>query len=556
MDPETTSQSTPRPPTPSLPERLTLSSLPNEILDRIFSLLPIPSARTCRLLSHRFHPSATRASFPLLVLSPLLSDADHLQTLANNPNIAPTLKSLIYITDTLAQPRWGHTEFGSQMIEENLAETHPEEYTWHNTDHPRNWLPHYLHHPDGAGRIDILSPEWYQFRYRPLISHHRRSAEQRSQDAQRYEQILIDQAKFLAYDHTPNRDYDGIIMCLEQFPALENLTIAACRELSLAAPLNSVPLHSDRNPFRYAPWRTAFPSISTPETEERVLASLVKYLEISTVLGRSRLKTLRLKNLSWGLLDNPGIFFSPIITQTLANLTTLEIQIRHGNPIHVAASECIPPMTQEKLSRIMASGRVREFLKSLRNLRHLTFERDRVWYKNDEMLPQGEFWRWSLHDIIDTEHQWPHLQSLSLSYFNDCERQDIERIMDNHSDTLWKVSLGCADFKTTSWINLVDYFYQENQRRIAGHEEKPLYHLELWGVLKGEREEDISGKANAPDLTGEGEHWELWRGETHSWELARYVYGISFQVSRYAYDHKPLYARILADQREQGIGGL
>lgn len=239
------------------------------------------------------------------------------------------------------------------------------------------------------------------------------------------------------------------------------------------------------------------------------------------------------------------------------NLTTLEIQIRHGNPVHVAASECIPPMSQERLTHIMASGRVREFLKSLRNLRHLTFERDRAWYHNDEMLPPGEMYRWSLGDIIDPEHQWPHLQSLSLSHFNDCEKQDIERIMDNHSDTLWKVSLGCADLKTTSWVNIVDYFYQANQKRITGGEEgKPLYHLELWGVLRGEREKDITGQADAPDLTGEEEYWAFWRGETHSWELAKYVYGTAFQVSLYAHEHKALYARVLVDEREQGIGGV
>ncbi|KAK1775485.1 hypothetical protein QBC45DRAFT_383286 [Copromyces sp. CBS 386.78] len=533
---------------------LDLSSLPNEILDRIFSLLPVPTARLCRLISHRFLPSATRASFPVLAVSPLLSDAEHVQTLAKSPDIAPCVKSLYYVTDTLAEPRWRRAESSPTLIED-IA---PEEYTWNATDHPRNWLPHYVNHPEGSGRIDLLSPEWYQCRYRPLISHYRRSAEQIALDRERYEEILLDQAKFLAVDHTPERDHDAIVMCLEKFPALENITLAACRELSLAAPLNSVALHSDRNPFRYAPWRTAFPSISTPETEERVLRSLVAYLENQSVQGRSFLKTLRIKNLSWCVLDKPGLFFSPIIGPALGNLTTLEIQIRHGNPIHVAASDCIPPMSQTRLSYVMSSGCVREFLKSLTNLRHLTFERDRVWYHDDEVFPAGHWYRWSLGDIIDPDFQWPHLQSLSLSHFDNCEREDIERIMENHADTLWKVSLGDATLRTTSWVNVVDYFYQENQKRIAGYDDKPLYHLELWGCLRGTREKDITGNQNpdATDHTGERERWSFWRGETHGWELARYVYGIASQVSDYAQEHKALYARVLAGQREEGLGGL
>lgn len=112
-------------------------------------------------------------------------------------------------------------------------------------------------------------------------------------------------------------------MCLEKFSALENITLAACRELSLAAPLNSVPLHSDRIPFRYAPWQTAFPNISTPETEERVMRSLVAYLEDQSVQGRSFLKTLQIKNLSRCVLDAPGLFSTSIVGPALANLTTL-----------------------------------------------------------------------------------------------------------------------------------------------------------------------------------------------------------------------------------------
>ncbi|KAJ4413418.1 hypothetical protein N0V85_003576, partial [Neurospora sp. IMI 360204] len=435
-------------------------------------------------------------------------DAEHLQQLANSPDIAPCLRSIYYVTDTLAEPRWRRLESCPDLNEER----DPEEFTWNTTDHPRNWLPHYVNHPEGSGRIDLHSPEWYRYRYPPLISHHRRSAEQIALDRERYEEILLDQAKFLAVDHSPNRDYDGIVMCLEQFPALESITLAACRELSLAAPLNSVALHNDRNPFRYAPWRTAFPSISTPETEERVLRSLVWYLEMQSVMGKAaRLKTLRIKNLSWCVLDDDpqGLFFTPTVEDALANLTTLEIQIRHGNPIHVAASECIPPMSQPRLSDIMSSGRVRSFLKSLTNLRHLTFERDRVWYRDDEMIPDDCWLKWSLGDVIDPEFRWPHLQSLSLSHFLDCEREDIERIMDNHADTLWKVSLGDGKLRTTSWVNLVDYFYQENQRRIiAGYDDdKPLYHLELWGVLHGTREKSITGnqRPDAPDHTGEAE---------------------------------------------------
>ncbi|EGO56206.1 hypothetical protein NEUTE1DRAFT_45543 [Neurospora tetrasperma FGSC 2508] len=538
-------------------DRLSLASLPNEILDHIFSLLPVPTARLCRLLSHRFLPSSTRASFPVLVVSPLLSDAHHLQLLANSPAISPCLRSIYYITDTLASPRWRRLE-SSSTLDEEIA---PEDFTWSPTDHPRNWLPHYVHHPQGSGRIDLLSAEWYQHRYRPLISHHRRSADQIALDRQRYEDLLLDQAQFLAEDHSPNRDYDGIVMCWEQFPALEHITIEACRELSLAAPLNSVALHSDRNPFRYAPWRTAFPSISTPETEERVLRSLVRYLEIQSVVGKGkaqRLKTLRIKNLSWCVLDDPGIFFSPIVEGALANLTTLEIQIRHGNPIHMAAKECIPPMSQARLSHVMSSGNVRAFLKSLTNLRHLTFERDRIWYREEHMIPEGDGYRWSLGDIIDPESRWPHLQSLSLSHFNDCEREDIEQIMDNHADTLWKVSLGDANLRTTLWVNLVDYFYQENQRRIAGYDGKPLYHLELWGCLRGTREKDITGQQQpgTPDHTGEREKWAFWRGDPHSWELARYVYGIEFQESKFAWEHRALYARIIVGEREEGLGGL
>lgn len=274
----------------------------------------------------------------------------------------------------------------------------------------------------------------------------------------------------------------------------------------------------------------------------------------------ARLKTLRIKNLSWCVLDDDpaGLFFTPTVEDALANLTTLEIQIRHGNPIHVAASECIPPKSQRRLSDIMSSGRVRSFLKSLTNLRHLTFERDRVWYRDDEMIPDDGWYKWSLGDIIDPEFRWPHLQSLSLSHFHDCEREDVERIMDNHADTLWKVSLGDANLRTTSWVNLVDYFYQENQKRIAGYSDKPLYHLELWGCLRGTREKSITGnqRPDAPDHTGEGERWVFWRGETHSWELARYVYGIAFQVSNYAREHRALYARILVGEREEGLGGL
>ncbi|KAL0471109.1 hypothetical protein QR685DRAFT_442526 [Neurospora intermedia] len=498
-------------------DRLSLASLPNEILDHIFSLLP----------------------------------------LANSSAIAPCLRSIYYITDTLATPRWRRLDSSPTLDKEEIA---PEDFTWSSTDHPRNWLPHYVHHPQGSGRIDHLSAEWYQYRHRPLISHHRRSADQIALDRQRYEDLLLDQAQFLAVDHSPNRDYDGIVMCWEQFPALEHITIAACRELSLAAPLNSVALHSDRNPFRYAPWRTAFPSISTPETEEWVLRSLVRYLEIQSVVKKvARLKTLRIKNLSWCVLDDPGLFFSPTVEKALANLTTLEIQIRHGNPIYVAAKECIPPMSQTRLSNVMSLGNVRAFLKSLTNLRHLTFERDRIWYREEHMIPEGDEYRWSLGDIIDPESRWPHMQSLSLSHFNNCEREDLERIMDNHADTLWKVSLGDADLRTTSWVNLVDYFYQENQRRIAGCDGKPLYHLELWGCLRGTREKDITGQQQlgTPDHTGEGEEWFFfWRGEPHSWELARYVYGIAFQESTLAREHRELYARIIVGEREEGLGGL
>ncbi|CCC05822.1 hypothetical protein SMACR_00038 [Sordaria macrospora] len=495
-------------------QRLDLSDLPNEILDQIFSLLPVPDA----------------------------------------PDIAPTVKSLNYVTDTLAEPQWRRAESSPPLIEE-IA---PEEYTWNATDHPRNWLPHYVSHPEGSGRINLLSPEWYQYRYRPLISYHRRSTKQIALDRERYEEILLDQAEFLAVDDTPKRDHEGIVMCLEKFSALENITLAACREMSLAAPLNSVPLHSDRIPFRYAPWQTAFPNISTPETEERVMRSLVGYLEDQSVQGRSFLKTLQIKNLSWCVLDAPGLFSTSIVGPALANLTTLEIQIRHGNPIHVAANECIPPMSQARLSHVMSSGRVREFLKALPNLRHLTFERDRVWYRDEQTFPEGHWYRWSLGDIIDPEFQWPYLQSLSLSHFDNCERQDIERIMENHTDTLWKVSLGDATLRTTSWVNVVDYFYQENQKRIAGYDDKPLYHLELWGCLRGTREKDISGNRNpdAMDHAGEGERWSFWRGETHSWEPARYVYGIAFQVSLFAREHKALYARVLAGQREKGLRGL
>lgn len=653
MTPTTPDQSPAATPTES--QRLTLSSLPNEILDRIFSLLPVPDTRLCRLISHRFLPSATRASFPILVVSPLFSDAEHLQHLAKSPDIAPSVKSFYYVTDTLAEPRW-HTDFeisptpnegaateepageeapleetateepATASVEEVAAQEpsptvvqeiapeqvapvgpsttpnqevapettteepsttpnqetapeaiapeavapdetasttsseeseiiYPDAYVWNAHEHPRNWLPHYVHHPHASGTISVLSPDWYQYRYRPLFAGLRRGREQIAVDRERYEEILLDQAKLVAADGSLNRDHDGIVNCLEKFPALENITIAACRELSLAAPLNSVPLHSDRNPFRYAPWRTAFPSISTPETEERVMRSLVEYLENQSVQGRSYLKTLRIKNLSWSVLERPGLFFTPIMTPALGNLTTLEIQIRHGNPIHVAATECIPGMSQERLSQIMSTGRVREFLKSLTNLRHLTFERDRVWYPDDQ-IPTGHYYRWSLGDVIDPDFQWPRLQSLSLSYFDNCEREDIERIMANHADTLWKVSLGHATLRTTSWVNLVDYFYQENQNRIAGYDSRPLYHLELWGVLRGTREKDITGRPNATDHAGESERWIFWRGETQSWELARYVYGIAFQVSLYAREQKPLYARVLAGQSEEGIGGL
>ena len=527
-------------------QHLHLADLPNEILDRIFSLLPVPTTRLCRLISHRFLPSATRASFPILVVSPLSGDAFEVECFANAPDIAPTVKSIYYVTDTLAEPLWQRHErpSPSDTSQELII---PDELTWTPTDHPRNWLPHYVHHPEGTGRIDILPPASYNHRLRPLISHHRRSRHQIEQDVKRYENILVDQAQFAAHGD------DGIITSFMHFTALEDITLAACRELSLAAPLNSVPLHSDRNPFRYAPWRTAFPSISTPETERRVLRSLVEYLQFQAVKGgRPRLKTLRIKNLSWGVLDDPGLFFSPMVDQSLANLTTLEIQIRHGNPIHVAASDCIPPMTQTMLSDIMRSCRVRRFLKHLTNLRHLTFERDRVWYRDDEMYPEGEQYKWSLGDIIDPEFCWPHLQSLSLSHLNDCDRQDIERIMDNHADTLWKVSLGDSNLMKTSWVNLVDYFYQANQRRIAGDEDRPLYHLELWGALNGTREKRIiaSQQPDAPDHAGEEESWAFWRGETQSWELARYVYGVAFQVSSYSHEHTPLYARI-ADEHQQ-----
>ncbi|KAK1753801.1 hypothetical protein QBC47DRAFT_48165 [Echria macrotheca] len=180
------------------------------------------------------------------------------------------------------------------------------------------------------------------------------------------------------------------------------------------------------------------------------------------------LRVLRLDSVDWDFLKE----LPP--PSALAGLVELEIEFALTRPWLSTGN---PPFQRREVRGMIKPGLLRDFLSALPNLEALTLRADyyAVMDGHQSSVAIEPTYPWSLNDIVPTGIVWPHLRRFGLATC-ECSGEELLDFILRHRDTLRSLDLGYIKLDT-SWRPFLHAIRDKMRGR--------LKEAWIWGHMRG-----------------------------------------------------------------------
>ncbi|KAK3374323.1 hypothetical protein B0T24DRAFT_667382 [Lasiosphaeria ovina] len=531
-----------------------------EILHLTCEKLDLANVRKLRLVSKAFNEIALHHAYPKLVIYKTPRDISFLQAIINHPGAAASVKSLVYLPDTI-DPDLSWDEFLELFVQREKLKKRGVDDVGNLQDHPQLWVEWPLE-TDAAFLREV---------YGPVLRE------------------MYNERMELALAQLDIEDLPVIQAAMTKLPSLSSLEISRDQDPDFATRNDLALLGGDRQ------------TLSDPYDARRpwiVVRSGRRFNVAPAILtsagfcyadgGKHKGVSENLKNISLGWLDwrsfdedehhypasseaegnasemgagaTGGANIQPSIHRclfnvTCANLARVDLYITtgakfdNGTEIGGHGSELALPGVQinrdemhwgievEACRKSMAKGGLRRFLKSLPQLKRISVAFDYFGSQGGngvvgvtEFVP--ECYPAALADIVEPGHVWPGLDEFRIDCV-ECDYADLMGFLAAHKSTLRSLSMAMLCLNGVSLLALApvirrelrlerasvrgDFFcsYTDERTGMELDEEWSIWDIESYPG----RSLIYSGPAMDPDQHTQGLLWTA--GAAKQWEEQR-----------------------------------
>ncbi|KAI1374800.1 hypothetical protein F4677DRAFT_156509 [Hypoxylon crocopeplum] len=358
--------------------------IPPELLCIICSFLDIEDIRRFRLCCKAFADAGACFAFREVVFYLHHHDLDMLRSISLHPIASKNVRSLVYVGHTLDPTKETLDDFHKSYCMIRRAEM-------------------YIAFRTGEAPPPVVGEQQLQMLYK------------------NYE-ATVDRQENIIWN---NADISCIREAISRFTSLQEVTMS-CDFWFLK--------NGRKSPFEGCLLK---PNDYLEPTGCRQLDSLLSAIFEADI----KLRRLSAGSFSWRFFQKPAAELSRALS-LYTNLTCLELCIDTGLRDDRATNKLTVGTEVPECCRMLETGLLRNFIKSLTQLRtlHVVFS----WHSEEHGYPAR------LENIMEPKHRWGHLESLTLGNIT-CERHDLLSMLRRHKSTMKDLCLRDIRLRSTSW---------------------------------------------------------------------------------------------------------